>query len=185
MASSDRDTFSNEYEESSVHDSTEESSSCSQKPKKRVKCSKKQPDTSTPTTDASQESDISENNSYSDELSEESSDNDYDWKHFVRKNLTKLEGLRKANKQSRSSVLRRADKELIECLCECVQNTLKGKLELTDAQYHRLDEHKHTLRKIAKHCGDWRVKKAVILQDDGFMLPLLTAVFSNIMKSDN
>jgi len=129
------------------------------------------------------ESEYSENSS-DDDSSEESSDEDYDWVYLVRKNYIKLEVLRRANKLKRNAILHRADNELIHCLSLCVKQMLQGKFVLSDVQLQRLKVYKHTLRKLKTphlKCVD---KKAIIIQNDGFIPPLLTAVFTSIMTSN-
>jgi hypothetical protein len=136
------------------------------------------------TTDESQNAVDLKYESSSNESTEESSDEKDDWMSLVMSNRAKLEGLRKSNMQKRSSILNRADRELIQCLSQCVEKTLRGKLELSDAQYQRLAKHKLTLRKLSNPYLKWSEKKAIIIHNDGFILPLLTAVFSNIMKTN-
>jgi hypothetical protein len=126
--------------------------------------------------DDEQSSSESDNSSCCDE----SSNAGFDGIDLLNRNLKKLQMFRKANKTKRKAILSRADKDMVQCFCECAYNLLVGNIKLSDAQYNRLKKHNHVLRKLIKPSDHWLKKKEIILRCDEFLLPLLTAVFSNL-----
>lgn len=93
----------------------------------------------------------------------------------VLNNAEILKFLHKAKPQYRRAILKQADKALIHCICECTHNTLRGKLPLTNQQKSKLGRHKKLLRRIVKRGEPLSVKKKIIVQKGGALLPLLLA----------
>ena len=60
------------------------------------------------------------------------------------------------------------DRNLIDCLCECSKNILKGNVPLKRAQLEKLRREKHNLRLLALKRTPLRKKKK-ILQKGGFI----------------
>jgi hypothetical protein len=100
--------------------------------------------------------------------SDESNQDKTSFKEHWVKNLPKLKVLWKANKS----------KNLIQCLCECSNYILQGHVKTTDLQFNRLVKHKYVLRKIARPGQNWIKSKAIIINSNSFLLPLLTTLFS-------
>jgi len=95
----------------------------------------------------------------------------------VRKQVSRLEQLRKASPSLRKRLIHNCDKELLSCICECSKNLLKGNVPLTLLQKKKLSRHKHKLRELAKKSVAIKKKKK-ILQSGGFLGALLTPVLS-------
>lgn len=98
-----------------------------------------------------------------------------------------LRFLHKAKPQYRQAILKAADDNLIKCLCECVHNTLNGKVRLSTAQKKQLSRHKNILRRLTKKGESIKTKKKFIIQKGGAFLPLLlapliTGVLSSLFK---
>lgn len=74
------------------------------------------------------------------------------------------------------AVIKAADKDLINTLCECSHNVLKGNVPLTPAQKNRLRRHKRTLRGLVQKQS--LGKKKTLLQSGGFLGALLGPVVS-------
>lgn len=103
------------------------------------------------------------------------------------KNASTLKFLADAKPHQRKAVLKTADKELIHCICECVYNTIQGKVPLTINQKNRLCRHKKDLRIIAQKTGSLQKKKKLLVQKGGAILPLIlgpliTGVLSSLFK---
>lgn len=75
----------------------------------------------------------------------------------------------------RKAILQSADKELVHCICECVHNTLQGKIKLKPIEKNKLTKYKNTLRKLIKRGpGEtFKKKKQIIIQKGGAFLPLI------------
>lgn len=98
-----------------------------------------------------------------------------------------LRFLQKAKPQYRRAILKAADKTLVHCICECVHNTLKGTVPLTQSQRKRLAQHKKILRRLVKRGESVSLKKKIINQRGGAFLPmilapLITGVLGSLFK---
>jgi hypothetical protein len=101
----------------------------------------------------------------------------------VRKHAALLRTIAKARPDLRRSLLEMADKELIRCICEISDNTLKGHVILSSRQKQKLSRYKKILRRIAKRGESWNQKKRIIQSGSGFIVPLLAAVLGPIISS--
>lgn len=95
----------------------------------------------------------------------------------LKKYLVKLRLLKNASAKVRKKILKKCNKNLLCCLCECAKNVLKGNVPLTKPQKSKLSRFKHKLRKLASKKIRVAVKKKVI-QTGGFLGALLTPVLS-------
>lgn len=78
-----------------------------------------------------------------------------------------LKFLQKAKPHYRLAVLKQADKELVECICECTYNILKGKVPLTSTQKEHISKHKRLLRRLVTRSEPFTVKRKIICQKGG------------------
>ena len=69
---------------------------------------------------------------------------------------------------------------MINSLCECCLNILKGNVSLTPTQKRRLNKHKQTLRLLARKQTSLRVKKKALTQKGGFLGALLGPIISTV-----
>ena len=67
-----------------------------------------------------------------------------------KKYIALLEALRHSDKNRRLALLRSADKKLIQYICECALNVLKGVVTIKETQKQKLKKYKRTLRKLVK-----------------------------------
>lgn len=74
-----------------------------------------------------------------------------------------------ANTKQRREMLKQ--RKIISCLCEVVQNVLKGHVKLTRGQKQRWGRHKHKLRRLVSRRNTYP-QKTKIIQKGGF-LPML------------
>ena len=99
----------------------------------------------------------------------------------LRNNLKKLRRLQKAAVGERKRLLKNADNELVQCICDCAHNCINNNVPLTNAQFTKLAKHKRTLRRLCKPGESWKQKKKVILQSGGFLLPLLVPILASVL----
>lgn len=79
------------------------------------------------------------------------------------------------NKEQRKALLKVADKQVIEGICECIVNTLKGNIQLKPFEKKKLKKYQKVLRLLELKRGNWKSKKRVLLQTGGAFLPALLA----------
>lgn len=75
------------------------------------------------------------------------------------------------------AIMKAADKELVDAVCQCALNVLKGNDRLTPLQKQRLAKHKRALRALARKGRSLQTKKA-LLQKGGILGALLGPVLS-------
>lgn len=93
-----------------------------------------------------------------------------------------LRALAKLGGKERVALLKAVDDKKIHCVCECVYNTLKGKVPLSASQRTRLSRHKKTLRRIVKPKESISKKRKLLVQKGGSFLPLvLSPIISGIL----
>ena len=98
----------------------------------------------------------------------------------VRRHADTLAFLSKAKPSTCKAIIKGADKDLVNCFCECAHNILKGTVDLTKAQKTKLTRHKQGLRDIAKK-STTRKKKKEILQKGGFLPALLAPLLAPVI----
>ena len=103
--------------------------------------------------------------------------------HTLRRHAAILRTIQKARPDLRQSLLKLADEDLIRCIVECADNTLKGHVQLSPFQKKRLSRHKKFLRRLVKRGEAWRTKRKLIAQSGGFLLPLLAPVIGALVAS--
>ena len=95
----------------------------------------------------------------------------------LRKHASEIVYLQKARPCVSKHIIDKADRSLIECLCECADNILKGNVQLTRAQRDKLKKNRSGLRDLVKKSVSLKKKKA-ILQKGGFLGSLLAPIAS-------
>ena len=85
--------------------------------------------------------------------------------------------LQKAKPCISKQIFAKADRSLVECLCECADNILRGNVQLTQAQKTKLRRYQAGLRTLAKKSISLQKKKNV-LQRGGFLGSLLAPIAS-------
>lgn len=93
----------------------------------------------------------------------------------VRKQVSLLRLLSKAKPKTACAIIKAGDKQLMDALCECALNILKGVVPLSSRQRGRLQKYKHHLRALAKKTLSSQKKKA-LLQKGGFLGALLNPI---------
>jgi hypothetical protein len=83
-----------------------------------------------------------------------------------------LSVLSKASSPMRKKLIQTASKDVIETVCECCLNVLKGTIPLSKHQKKCLAKHRHVLRQMVQKKIPIRQKKKMLVQHGGF-LPIL------------
>jgi hypothetical protein len=108
----------------------------------------------------------------------------------VKKYANQLKLLVQCPAQTRNAMISKGDTGLIQALCECALNILKGHVHLSTKQKGNLQRHKTDLRNLADKAISLQ-KKRKILQKGGFIpmllkplvAPILGTVLGKITKS--
>ena len=77
----------------------------------------------------------------------------------------------------RKHLITKANRCLVDCLCECADNILRGNVPLTKLQKEKLKRNKAGLRALTKESVSLKKKKA-ILQKGGFLGSILAPIAS-------
>ncbi len=84
-----------------------------------------------------------------------------------------LKVLKNSNPKQRKALLEAANNSLILCICECIHNLLRGNLKLSSAKKQELKKHARILRQIADRKTKVDKKRALLVQNGGFLPALL------------
>ena len=98
---------------------------------------------------------------------------------LINKNKDILCVLGKCKQNIRKGIINNADKELINTICQCVYNLLKGNIELTNQEKDLLLKYKQPLRKLIKK-SSIKNKKKILIQQGGFLNILIPAVITGL-----
>nr|CAD7258268.1 unnamed protein product [Timema shepardi] len=83
----------------------------------------------------------------------------------------------------RVALLKTGDKKLIDAVCECAYNTLKGRVPLKNAQKTKLRAHKQVLRKLIKRGECWKKMRRLLVQKGAFLPLLLAPLINGVLGS--
>ena len=86
---------------------------------------------------------------------------------YHRDNLKSLE----VDKKYQKLIIKNADKKLIQSICECVLNILKGNLPIKESDKQKLKKFRKPLHKLVQKSG-LKNKRKILIQQDG-LLPIL------------
>jgi hypothetical protein len=87
--------------------------------------------------------------------------------------------LARCKKNIRQTILKNADKNLIQTICECCLNFLFNRVKVNETELSALKEYKRTLRKLILK-SSLKEKKKVLVQKGGFLQYLIPAVISGL-----
>ena len=91
---------------------------------------------------------------------------------LVRRNGAVLKVLSKTNPAAAKALIQSASPDLLNALCECALNVLKGRVTISSLQKRKLAHHKRELRDLVKKRTSLK-RKRQILQRGGFLGLLL------------
>jgi hypothetical protein len=95
----------------------------------------------------------------------------------LKRHTNELVYLQKARPCIRNHLITKTDRSLVDCLCECANNILRGNVPLTKLQKEKLKRNKAGLRALTKKSVSLK-KKNAILQKGGFLGSLLAPIAS-------
>ena len=90
----------------------------------------------------------------------------------LRRNIPHLKNLQKASVPKRKQIITAATSELINTLCDCCLNAVKGNLKISKLQKKKLSRHTSTIRALSKKRQSVSNRRQLLLQKGGF-LPIL------------
>lgn len=91
---------------------------------------------------------------------------------LIKSNKRVLQFLAKSTPIQRKAILQKADKGLVNGICECVHNILRGNVQLNKRQKSKLRKHKNVLRTLVNN-KSLNSKKRILIQKGGTLLPLI------------
>jgi hypothetical protein len=94
----------------------------------------------------------------------------------IKRHLEVLKVLKKATPKQRKVLIETANSGLINCICECANNIIRGNVKLTPAKKREIAKHIHILRKIADRKTKANTRRALIVQNGGFLPALLAPI---------
>lgn len=110
---------------------------------------------------------------------------------FTKRHLALLHALYHGTPIERKALLKKADKGVIKCICECALNILRGVVNIKASAKKHLKKYKNTLRTLASSTKcvqrgrgwGWKAKKRIILQKGcgGFLGLLLAPIIDTLL----
>lgn len=95
--------------------------------------------------------------------------------------LPKLKSLIQLTPRKRRDLLEKANLKFIKSIVECVENVMRGNIQLKRECKDKLKKYKAILRKIFNSGNKLKVKKEIIVQNGGAFLPALLAPVITIL----
>jgi hypothetical protein len=101
---------------------------------------------------------------------------------IVKNNLKNLEHLCKCTNTQRKAILKNANKELIQCISECVLNCLNGNIHLMKDEKTKLQKFKNNLRDLVKSRQSLKNQRNILIQKGGYILPVILPAIIESLK---
>ena len=95
-----------------------------------------------------------------------------------------LKALASCKDKYRKAILKNGDRILIQDICECAYNLLKGNLEIDPKSLDELYKYRRILRKLCEK-STLKQKRKILVQKGGFLryiLPFAIATISSLIK---
>ena len=99
----------------------------------------------------------------------------------VKTHAVLLNTLAHCSPTQRKLILKTADKGLVDAICECVVNLVRGNIKLSPAQKKTFAKQKRYLRKLADRKTALKTRKNILVQRGGFFLPLLSRLIGPVI----
>ena len=97
----------------------------------------------------------------------------------LKSQLDLLKILARPKSKYRKLIIQSADKKLVQAICECIHNVLKGNINISESEKKRLKSYRSVLHELIKK-STLKTKKKILIQRGGFLEVLLPAVISGI-----
>lgn len=98
---------------------------------------------------------------------------------LVQSQLEVLKLLAKPDSKYRKLILAKADRNLVQAICESIHNVLVGNIPVSDSDKQNLKRFRKTLHALLKK-SSLASKKKILIQKGGFLEFLIPAVVSGI-----
>lgn len=95
--------------------------------------------------------------------------------------LPKLQSLIKLTPRKRRDQLEKANLQFIKSIVECIENVMKGNIQLKRECREKLKKYKTVLRRIFHGGNKLKAEKEIIVQNGGAFLPALLAPVITIL----
>jgi hypothetical protein len=89
------------------------------------------------------------------------------------------------SKKYRDAILHKADKELVEAICECVHNIIKGNIPIKSTDRNQLLKFRKILHNLLEK-KNFKQKKKILIQHGAFLnvlVPLVVTGLSSLLSS--
>jgi hypothetical protein len=81
----------------------------------------------------------------------------------------------------RKVILKNADRDLVDAICQCINNLLIGNLDISESDKKELHKYRHILRKLVKK-STLKQKQKILVQKGGFLQYLIPAAITGISQ---
>lgn len=98
---------------------------------------------------------------------------------LVKSQIDILKVLAQSKTRYRNAILKKADKSLIQAICEIVHNVLKGNINISTQDRENLKKYRKTLHRLLEK-SNLKSKKKIIIQRGGFLQFLIPAIVTGI-----
>jgi hypothetical protein len=94
----------------------------------------------------------------------------------VKKNIHLLKVLHDSKPGVRNSILKTANKEVVDTICECLHNVLLGNVKVPPKVFRKLKRNQKQLRVHHSKRAGLKQKKQILIQQGGFLPALLAPI---------
>lgn len=99
----------------------------------------------------------------------------------IKKNFHHLHVIANAKPTLRKAILKNANKDVIDALCSCLYNFMKGNIKTNKNVLKRAQKYKNTLRKVLKPTNIAK-KQEILIQKGGFLPFLIPAILEGVVN---
>ena len=99
----------------------------------------------------------------------------------LNKQADTLKVLVNCKQKLRNAILKNADRDLIDAVCQCINNLLIGNLDISESDKKELHKYRHVLRKLVKK-SSLKQKQKILVQKGGFLQYLIPAAITGISE---
>ena len=96
----------------------------------------------------------------------------------LERNLDFLRVLCKTKPKQRKLILENSTNDLVLCICEIIDNVLRGTVKLLPSQKKALKKHRKVLRQLSERKGNIKARRAILVQKGGFLPAILAPVLT-------
>ena len=98
----------------------------------------------------------------------------------IKSNYHAIKLLKSSQPKLRKAIISNCNRELFNCISECILNVLKANLKVSESAKQKLRKHKSLFLKVADNRVTPSAKNRLINQRGGYLLPLHSPVLHNL-----